>query len=123
MNSFMAATQPHIHSFNHLITKNIMDGVIATPQQICTVQPFNLDPIELSIRMTSIEIGYPNISDDLHGSVNLTPRECRERQITYSAPMKVTFACRLDRGDPEILTKTIGHLPIMVLSNRSCPHA
>ena len=97
-----------------------MAGVIAAPRQICTIQPLNLDPIVLSIHMTSIEIGYPIVNDDSR-STNLTPRECRERQITYSAPMKATFTCRLDRGDSEVITKTIGHLPIMVLSNRFDP--
>lgn len=69
------------------------------------------------LQMTAIAIDYPILNKD--PQTIITPRECRERKITYSAPMTASFKCGMngidDRGT---ITRTAGYLPIMVLSNR-----
>mmetsp|Transcript_21701 Transcript_21701/g.71780 ORF Transcript_21701/g.71780 Transcript_21701/m.71780 type:complete len:941 (-) Transcript_21701:824-3646(-) len=116
--AFVAHTQPHIHSFNQLVGESADLGVAAVPRQHCTIEIPELQPMILSIKATSIEFGYPIAQDHLCKDATLTPRECRERQITYSAPVNVSFICGLNGSDDEVLTKMIGYLPIMVLSNR-----
>ena len=118
--AFVAHTQPHIHSFNQLVGESADLGVAAVPRQHCTIEIPELQPMILSIKATSIEFGYPIAQEHLCKDATLTPRECRERQITYSAPVNVSFICGLNGSDDEVLTKMIGYLPIMVLSNR-CP--
>lgn len=117
----MANTQAHIHSFNQLLGESAFLGISALPRQICYLADPHSKPITLSINASSIDFGYPVVHDDLSSDKALTPRECRERQLTYSAPVNVTFTCRLNGSDDEVLTKMIGYLPIMVLSNRSTP--
>lgn len=114
----MANTQAHIHSFNQLLGESAFLGISALPRQICSLADPHSKPITLSINASSIDFGYPVVHDDLSSNKALTPRECRERQLTYSAPVNVTFTCRLNGSDDEVLTKMIGYLPIMVLSNR-----
>jgi DNA-directed RNA polymerase beta subunit len=67
--------------------------------------------------MTAIAIDYPVLTKD--SQTIITPRECRERKITYSAPMSVSFKCGINGiDDRETITRAAGCLPIMVLSNR-----
>ena len=65
------------------------------------------------LQMTAIAIDYPILNKD--PQTIITPRECRERKITYSAPMTASMNGIDDRGT---ITRTAGYLPIMVLSNR-----
>ena len=52
------------------------------------------------LQMTAIAIDYPILNKD--PQTIITPRECRERKITYSAPMTASFKCGMngidDRG-------------------------
>lgn len=117
--SDLAMTQPHVDSFNQFICESICEGITSAPPYGCVVEGLHpQEKFHVSFQATSITIGYPVIFDELHETTNLTPRECRERRKTYSAPMNVTFACRFNDGGSETLTKTIGEMPIMVLSNR-----
>jgi DNA-directed RNA polymerase I subunit RPA2 len=118
MSPISATTQPHVHSFNQFICEHISKGVSSAPPYGCVIEGPRQEKNQVSFQTTSITIGEPVVLDDLHETTNLTPRECRERRKTYSAPMNVSFACRVNDGDAEILTRSIGEMPIMVLSNR-----
>mmetsp|Transcript_5671 Transcript_5671/g.17745 ORF Transcript_5671/g.17745 Transcript_5671/m.17745 type:complete len:1002 (-) Transcript_5671:1003-4008(-) len=109
--SALSTTDPHLQSFNeflqtHLVTKD------TNPHACVDYRKF-----QLVLRMTSITVGYPVQHVDSHSTTNLTPRECRERQISYSAPTNVTFEYR-NSDHAETRIQTAGNLPIMVLSNR-----
>ena len=114
----MTLVQPHIDSFNQLLAESVTRGIVAAPRQICDLHTTKLGKNHLSIYMTSIDIGYPGAMTD-SSSMWTTPRECRERQSTYCAPMNLTCACTLHGGEVEAFTTGIGDLPIMVLSSRS----
>jgi len=92
-----------------------MRGITRTPEQICMIDvPIRRANVALKVRMTSVEFGYPIAQNQ----AQITPRECRERQVTYSAPVTMTFTCMFD-GEVEVIRMGIGLLPIMVLSRRS----
>jgi len=107
-------TQPHIHSFNEFLRKHLNSVIRGTPPQVCGVDK----KCHVVLRVTSIAIGYPMQCGEVDPRAKLIPRECRERQVTYSAPMSVTFECSRANSDHlETRTQT-GSIPIMVLSNR-----
>jgi len=94
---------PHIESYNQLVAESALRGISTTPRQVCIA---NHGRSTVSLRATSIDFGYPAS----------TPRECRERQITYSAPIKLSFSYLLDGSEAEVITGA-GVIPVMVLSN------
>ena len=118
MASPLSPTQPHIQSFDQFINESLPRGISGIIPQHCVLEGPQ-ERIEVSFRPVSINIGYPtDPEDEFGGTMNLTPRACRECKATYSAPIDVTFECRVDGGHAEILTMSIGRLPIMVLSLR-----
>lgn len=110
--SALSTTDPHLQSFDEFL--RTLNGVAKdASSHACIVYR----KFQLTLRMTSIAVGYPVQYVDSHSTTNLTPRECRERQISYSAPTNVTFEYRnCDHAETRI--QAAGNLPIMVLSNR-----
>jgi DNA-directed RNA polymerase I subunit RPA2 len=48
----------------------------------------------------------------------LTPRECRERGLMYTAPIRATFRIQRDDGPVLRVQRSLGDLPVMVGSSR-----
>ena len=51
----------------------------------------------LQIKVHKLQIGYPSKTDDLTNGV-LTPRECRERGLSYSASISIGLTIEIDDG-------------------------
>ena len=119
MASPLAPAQPHIQSFNQFMDETLAIGVTGVPPQKFVLEGPSKERLHVSFCVASVNIGHPTVLDDDFVSViHLTPRESRECKATYSAPMDVTFECCVDGRTVEIFTRSIGHLPIMVLSHR-----
>lgn len=79
--------------------------------------PLQLKNVQVAFRVTTIEIGKPtNLALDF-GDRRITPRECRELGVTYSAQAHVAF--EIETGDEKAsVVRSIGGVPIMVGSSR-----
>jgi DNA-directed RNA polymerase III subunit RPC2 len=68
------------------------------------------------LRFTDINVGKPMIEEDFRQH-NLTPNECRIRDLTYSAPIYVDV--EYTKGDCIFKRKQviIGYMPIMLGSS------
>ena len=64
-----------------------------------------------------VSIGMPNKGDD-SADTRLYPADCRERHISYTAPMVATICHRLNGGVVERFQKKLGDIPVMVKSSR-----
>ena len=111
----VATTQAHVHSFNQLISEHLSD-VVRDSLPYESAFEGRHEKLKIEFRISSVEVDYP--CSDLHLKRNLTPRECRLCQTTYSAPMNITFKCEHNDGDPKVFTRSAGKMPIMILSNR-----
>ncbi|KAL1702856.1 hypothetical protein EV121DRAFT_261627 [Schizophyllum commune] len=102
----------HIDSFNHFVDADIKNIVKANNKITSDVDP------RFWIKFMDIEVGFPDRNEpEAHDKKNITPHECRLRDITYSAPITVTF--QYTRGRSIVQRRqTIGRLPIMLRSNK-----
>lgn len=64
-----------------------------------------------------MNIGYP-IKEDDSIDTRLLPHECRERGISYTAPLTITLCHQVNDGEVVMTERRLGQLPIMVGSNR-----
>ncbi|ETV99767.1 hypothetical protein H310_07819 [Aphanomyces invadans] len=107
---------PHVDSFNFMLSEGL-DHAVAS------ILPLTIDvghSNKMTIWIDSVQIGYPT-SDATHGghAKTLLPTECRQRGISYTAPLIVTLARSFVGGSTtEHLQRTVGHIPIMVRSQR-----
>jgi DNA-directed RNA polymerase I subunit RPA2 len=104
---------PHVESFNYFITTGLSEAISDIPPI-----EFNLgNDLEIKMIYTESQIGYPvkfeNMSD-----TKLTPREARERGISYSAPLIVATKIELNNGHSFDTLFKCGNIPIMVMSER-----
>lgn len=69
------------------------------------------------LKYTDINVGFPDRNEDAAIDKNVTPNECRLRDITYSAPIVVTI--QYTRGKNIVQRNVnIGRLPIMLRSSK-----
>jgi len=102
----------HIDSFNYFINVEISHIMDANKLVRC-----NQDP-NFFLEYTKMWVGAPSIEEDMTVHKNVTPHECRLRDVTYSAPIYVNI--RYTRGKEELVVKkdvTIGRMPIMLKSS------
>ena len=108
----------HLDSFNHLVTIEIKHIVHAN-----NLVTSDADP-NFFLKFLDVYLGEPSVEEEYHSertweSDRFTPQECRLRDITYSAPVKVDVEYtvgatrKLKRGVP------VGRMPIM-LRSREC---
>ena len=102
----------HIDSFNYFLNVD-MKKMVAANSMINSDNPNFRD---YYLKFTNIYVGMPTIVEDnsLH---NLTPNECRIRDLTYSAPIYVDL--EYTKGEKVNRTKKvpIGYMPIMLGSS------
>eukprot|EP00877_Chromochloris_zofingiensis_P003786 jgi/Chrzof1/13408/Cz07g31260.t1 len=105
----------HIDSFNYLINHEIKKIVRANERVTCDTDP------NFYLRYTAIYIGKPCLEEEYRAE-DVTPQQCRLRDITYAAP--ITVDIEYTRGR-EIVTKKapggavrIGRIPLMLRCER-----
>lgn len=82
--------------------------------------------VQIGFRYTDIFVGAPKVDEDFM-LVDITPQQCRLRDMTYSAPISVDI--EYTRGKEVIVKKgkngvgavIIGKLPLMLRSGRYLP--
>lgn len=103
---------PHVDSYNYFLE-------IGLPTAISDMLPLDMqldDGPFIQIRVDSMQIGYPSKPDDLSDG-RLTPRECRERGMSYTAPMLLGVTVTVG-GHEFVANAKTGEMPIMVMSNK-----
>ena len=102
----------HIDSFNYFLNVD-MKQMVAANSLLTSDNPQHKD---FFLRFTNIYVGKPMIEEDFRQR-NLTPNECRIRDLTYSAPIYVDL--EYSKGDTIVIRKqvSIGHMPIMLGSS------
>lgn len=101
----------HIDSYNYLINKELKHILEANREVRCEADP------NFFLEYTDIRVGGPTIVENLMDR-QVTPQECRLRDLTYSAPIYVNI--RYTRGRDEIVNSKdvcIGRIPVMLRSS------
>eukprot|EP00887_Chlorella_sp_A99_P006810 scaffold2.g6810.t1 len=109
----------HIDSFNYFINHEMGKIIRAKGNErvACDVDP------NFYLRYTNIYVGKPCI-DEEYVSTDITPQQCRLRDMTYSAP--ITVDLEYTRGKEIVVRRgkagqgaiPIGRMPIMLRSDR-----
>ncbi|CRH03696.1 DNA-directed RNA polymerase III subunit, putative [Plasmodium relictum] len=102
----------HIESYNYFIKSEIKTIMNATTNKIIKS---DIDE-HFYVEFLDINVGIPSIEENMI-ETNLTPQICRQRDLTYSAPIYVDV--EYVKGN-SIITKNnveIGRLPVMLRSD------
>ncbi|KAH7871222.1 uncharacterized protein C8R40DRAFT_1162803 [Lentinula edodes] len=101
----------HTDSFNYFVDVDIKNVVKANNKITSDVDP------RFWLKYTDINIGFPDRNEVETVDKQVTPHECRLRDITYAAPIIVTV--QYTRGNKIVQRNVnIGRLPIMLRSNK-----
>uniref|UniRef100_A0A914YXF3 DNA-directed RNA polymerase subunit beta n=1 Tax=Panagrolaimus superbus TaxID=310955 RepID=A0A914YXF3_9BILA len=107
----------HIHSFNYFVDEEICNILQANNYVTSDASP------TWFLKYRKIWVGRVNYEEGLDDvNNNVTPQECRLRDLTYSAPILVDL--EYTRGNQRVLRRgqVIGRMPIMIRSNRCALH-
>ena len=106
---------PHVDSFNYFLEYGLNEAIGDIP-----VMEFKLeDGPSIKMRFTEAQISYPTKNDDFSANINLTPREARERGISYVGSLLVHLAVDVDETVEGLsFSSRMGDFPIMVKSER-----
>lgn len=135
---------PHVDSFDYFLEEGIHTAINDIPPMMISLRPRKqgargsendeeeeveedeTDNVDITIHFEDIVIEQPSKRNETIGlsvgkeDVNLTPREARERGISYTGALWIT-ACIVVDGNDEIRHRMrLGDLPIMVMSSK-CP--
>lgn len=101
----------HIDSYNYFINVEIKSIVEANDKVLS-----DADPI-FCLRYLNIKVGKPDVEEGFNMSKNVTPHECRLRDLTYSAP--ITVDIEYTRGNQKVIRNDllVGRMPIMLRSS------
>ncbi|RDL36946.1 DNA-directed RNA polymerase subunit beta [Venustampulla echinocandica] len=119
-----AAIAPHIESFNAvfedngLITqalrdigpKTFLDGDARSP-------PAGKNQLTVRIREVRVLTSELPDSNKFSKVRKVLPAECRERHSTYRGKIRVRFEASVNGGPPREITRDMGQLPMMVMSD------
>lgn len=110
----------HIDSFNYLVAEDIQKIIRAKANEKVTC---DADP-NFWLRFTNIYVGSPCVEENMQKE-DITPQECRLRDMTYAAP--ITVDLEYMRGKEIVVKKgtrpgegavCIGRMPLMLRSNK-----
>ena len=109
----------HIDSFDHFVNREIKKIVRAKGNERVTC---DTDP-NFYLRYTDVFVGRPCVEEE-YVTADVTPQQCRLRDMTYAAP--ITVDVEYTRGRELVVRKgrggtgalLIGRLPIMLRSDR-----
>jgi len=107
----------HIDSFNYFINHEIKKIVKANEKVTCDTDP------NFFLKYTAIYVGLPSVEEDMV-TKDITPQQCRLRDITYAAPISVDI--EYTRGKEIVVKKgsngkgaiSIGRIPLMLRCDR-----
>ena len=117
---------PHVESFNYFLDNGIHDII----KEMSTMNIKIDDHYYITLQYESVNVSYPSKKVD-SADDKLTPREARERDISYSGSLVCAIKVRIftrSEGDEEFdsiemtLNVRYGDLPIMVMSNKCNIH-
>jgi DNA-directed RNA polymerase III subunit RPC2 len=97
----------HIDSFNYLINVDLKKIMLAN--QVITISTDS----SFYLKYTNIEVGKPTMEEEME-VMEVTPQECRLRDLTYSAIIKVDI--EFTKGTQIIIKKgvAIGRIRIFI---------
>ncbi|GLD94016.1 hypothetical protein PINS_up002627 [Pythium insidiosum] len=106
---------PHVDSFNFFLTEGLDLAVADIPKVLVEVP----NQQTMAFWIESAQIGFPTSENQITGERKLFPSECRQRGISYTAPLVVTLARSFaGSSNVERLQRVVGDIPIMVRSKR-----
>ncbi|KAK9450946.1 uncharacterized protein V1518DRAFT_412134 [Limtongia smithiae] len=102
----------HLDSFNYFVNVDIKKIVRANERVVSDVDP------EFYLKYIDIRVGMPQRRDSNSLNTDITPQECRLRDLTYAAPIFVDV--EYTRGKKVVIHKglEIGRMPVMLRSAR-----
>ena len=106
---------PHVDSFNYFLEYGLAESIADLPPM-----EFSLENGQhVKIQFTGAEINCPTKNDDFSASTNLTPREARERGISYGGSFLTHLIVNVE-GHLENMgfSSRFGEMPIMIKSDR-----
>ncbi|KAF1829741.1 putative DNA-directed RNA polymerase I subunit beta [Decorospora gaudefroyi] len=122
-----AAVDPHIESFNHILSGQLEHGI----KDIGTKIFLDGDPFaapgagekrnRLSLRIQDVFVDKPVLPSSNKVALknrNIYPSETRERHATYRGKMRARLEWRINNADWQEEVVDLGNIPIMLRSNR-----
>ena len=111
----------HVDSFSYFLDHGIQEAVADMPPLEMKLENEEKS-IYIRFGVTNIHVGYPTRPYD-DSDVKFTPREARERGISYTGAMTINYSVHISdssgaESDPMTFTARLGDLPIMVQSER-----
>ncbi|KAL3908592.1 MAG: hypothetical protein SGPRY_009736 [Prymnesium sp.] len=111
----------HLDSYNHFIAIDIKHIVRANELITCEADP------NFYLKFLDVYLGQPSVEEEFSSertweTDKFTPQECRLRDTTYSAPIKVDVQYTLGGRILYRRGLTVGRMPIMLRSKRCLLH-
>uniref|UniRef100_A0A915C6V3 DNA-directed RNA polymerase subunit beta n=3 Tax=Parascaris TaxID=6254 RepID=A0A915C6V3_PARUN len=108
----------HVGSFDYLADEGVHLAAVDVP-----IEKFRLPNGEaVEMKYTGAQLGYPALeSSGLASSIDamkIYPSECRQRGLTYRAPLKASIEIRINGVRAECCEVILGEVPVMLMSNR-----
>ena len=104
---------PHVDSFNFFLEYGLNFAIEDLPPLDVQLE----EGLYVKMHVTEASIAYPS-RRDTYGEYKITPREARERGLSYSGAFLSTLSIHVS-GKPAIPIETkLGDVPIMVMSER-----
>ncbi|KAK9471828.1 uncharacterized protein V1510DRAFT_419125 [Dipodascopsis tothii] len=102
----------HLNSFNYFVDVDLKKIVKANEKVLSDVDP------EFYLKYLDIRVGMPQRKDSNSIDTEISPQECRLRDLTYAAPIFVDV--EYTRGKKIVIHRglEIGRMPIMLRSDR-----
>ena len=121
--ALQVAVNPHIEAFNALIPEHGAGLIEHALAEIGTITYLDGDERaapagknKLTIRYKSVEVGKSMVppSNKFAKNPEIYPAECRERHVSYRGRMTATLEYRINDGDPHVVRRDIGLMPLMI---------
>ncbi|EQC34809.1 hypothetical protein SDRG_07614 [Saprolegnia diclina VS20] len=106
--------EPHVASFDYMLE----EGLDLAVQSIAPLSMDVGNSNKMTIWIESAQIGFPTTDASNNHAKAMLPSECRQRGISYTAPLVVTLGRSFGGSAIEHLQRTVGQIPIMVRSKR-----
>jgi len=102
-----------IESYNRFVEERVQ----AILNEVGAIEPELPDGEDLVIKIVDVDIKKPRVKEADGSERNVTPREARMRDLTYSAEIRVTMTPIFEGIQQESEEVTIGEIPVMVGSD------
>jgi DNA-directed RNA polymerase subunit B len=104
-------TKHHIESFNTFISRTLKEIIMEEPVIETSIPGFKLI-------IKGFRVGEPQVRE-VDGSINrnITPMECRHRDLTYAVPLYITVVTVENNVAGNSVEVPVGEIPIMIKSS------